>query len=253
MKHFTATICIMSMGLAGGAIAWTGDNPAPSAVLAELFTSEGCSSCPPADRLLEALDRVQPVPGARIIVLSEHVDYWDHLGWKDPFSSAAFSSRQHAYGRRFRLNSVYTPQLVIDGREQVLGSDIREVRAAATRAAATPRLPMLISQARREGDFALFHLEVPPLPQASSYARADVWVAIADEQGTSQVGRGENSGRRLSHTAVARRIAVVGEVTKSQGFRQDLKFAAGGGAGRIIAVLQQRDFGPVAGVDFARF
>jgi hypothetical protein len=186
-------------------------------------------------------------------VLSEHVDYWDHLGWKDPFSSATFTSRQQAYGRRFRLDSVYTPQVVIDGREQVLGSDARAVQAGVARAAATPRLPVLISGASREGNIALFRLEVPRLPGASNYGRADVWVATADENGTSDVGKGENSGRRLTHIAVARKLAVVGEVTKSRGFQQDLRFSVGAGAARIIAVVQQPGLGPVAGVDSTRF
>src|SRR5205809_963488 len=106
-------------------------------VMVELFTSEGCSSCPPADDVLTKLVTTQPVANAEIIALGEHVDYWDRLGWRDPFSSAAFTARQTEYASQaFRTDNIYTPQLIVDGREAVVGSDYRAATAAIARATA---------------------------------------------------------------------------------------------------------------------
>src|SRR5262249_19073981 len=171
---------------------------APSApVVVELFTSEGCSSCPPADALLEYLDRSQPVEGARIIVLSEHVDYWDHQGWKDPHSSAAYTARQEAYSRRFAARDPYTPQMVVDGRTEFVGSN-REAAESAIRASSRePKLALRIAPAGA----AKVNVEVDPLPPGK-VRKAEVYVAYAAESGASDVSRGENRGRKLHHVAI---------------------------------------------------
>src|ERR1700722_12879190 len=112
MSKLILAVAILTISTSAFVCAAPDNNDGRVPVLLELFTSEGCSSCPPADRLLAVLDRTQSVAGVEVIVLSEHVDYWNSLGWTDPFSSAQFSARQSAYASKFHLDGVYTPQLV---------------------------------------------------------------------------------------------------------------------------------------------
>jgi len=121
------------------AAASRGARAAPATpIIIELFTSEGCSDCPPADALLEKLIAGQPASGVAIIGLGQHVDYWDRLGWKDRFSSAALTERQQLYQARFRTESIYTPQMVVDGRVELVGSDTNAARRAIERASTWP-------------------------------------------------------------------------------------------------------------------
>src|SRR5215831_14975386 len=134
-------------------IALSAASPSPQAappvpILVELFTSEGCSDCPPADAVLERLIATQPVVGADVNGLGQHVDYWDELGWKDRFSSAALTNRQRVYGASFALESVYTPQMIVDGRAQFVGSDARAATRAIERAIAAPHGLVTIDVAR---------------------------------------------------------------------------------------------------------
>ncbi|HEY9126557.1 MAG TPA: DUF1223 domain-containing protein [Acidobacteriaceae bacterium] len=174
-------------------------------MLVELFTSEGCSSCPPADELLARLDQ-QPIPGIHAIVLSEHVTYWDSLGWKDPFSLDAITQRQQDYAARFHLQSVYTPQAVIGGQAQCVGTDARRLVEAIREAAAQPRIPLTIDSARWNGKTVQFSISGPAAPEANLY------VALADETQQMHVQHGENGGHTLHHVAVVRTLHNFGRL-----------------------------------------
>ena len=221
----------------------TGNAP----VLVELFTSEGCSSCPPADRLLQDLDRTQPIAGAELIVLSEHVDYWNHIGWTDPFSSKFFSDRQSAYSDHFGLNSVYTPEMVVDGTTEFVGSDSRQADQACKRASESGKVPVRISKLALDGDTIHAHVESDAVPSGN----ANMFVVVALNHAESQVQRGENAGRRLTHVAVVQSLNQVGSVEKGKAFAKDvtLKVSPGTDASnlRLIAFVQESGPGKVLG------
>ena len=189
-------------------------------VIVELFTSEGCSSCPPADQLLTRLDKEQSIPGANIIALSQHVDYWNQLGWRDPYSSAQFSARQSSYAEAFGRDGVYTPQMVVDGRLEFVGSDTTKAREAITEAASSPKARVQIeitpNTETRESGTVQFTVRVEDIPAITAGDTAEVLLAITESDLSSSVARGENAGRNLRHTAVVRQLATIGSISKTK-------------------------------------
>ena len=228
--------------------------PSPSALRAsgpiviELFTSEGCSSCPPADALLRRFD-LQPYPGAQLIVLSEHVDYWNHIGWRDPFSSARFSERQSSYRTKLGLESVYTPQMVVDGTQEFVGSSAEDAGKAFSKVAGATKVPLKISSVGVENHLLRVRLETGEVP--ATVAGADVVLAVALDHAESEVKSGENSGRHLTHVAVLRSLWTVGAVASGQAFMRDVEVKLDPGIDasklRVIAFLQEPGPGRIVG------
>jgi len=214
-------------------------------ILVELFTSEGCSDCPPADAFLKALDAAQPIPGAQLIVLEEHVDYWDDQGWRDPFSSHAFTLRQSEYVERLHVkNGPYTPQMVIDGSEAFVGSDRPQAGRAFAKEIPVPKISVQISAIHIEDGKILAHLEIGAAP-----LKAEVFIAVALDHAESQVLKGENGGRQLQHVAVVERLDSVGKIQKGETFSKDvaIKMDHPEKQYRVIAFVQQADAGKVLG------
>lgn len=222
-------------------------------VVAELFTSEGCSSCPAADDVLTQLVRRQPVPDVEVLALGEHVDYWDRLGWRDPFSSGTFSSRQSNYAARvFHSNGVYTPQLVIDGQYEQVGSDVAAIHRAIKLAALAPKAAVVV-QAARSGDGRDLRVELQAdVPSTVLlHGAVDAVVAVTEDNLATEVRRGENSGRTLRHTGVVRALTTAGTLTQGRTWSggASLPWQAAWKAAdmRVIAFLQERDSRRIVG------
>jgi hypothetical protein len=223
--------------------------PKPTPILVELFTSEGCSTCPPADALLEKLDSSQPVPGAQLIVLSEHVDYWDRLGWKDPFSSSVVTDRQAVYAAKFKLESSYTPQMIVDGSTEFVGNNSHLAEQALQKAVSAQKGSIRISSVSSDAPGKLSaSLEADGLPAGTN---ADVYFVVALNHAESQVERGENKGHHLVYVAVVESITKVGTTDKSRNFAKQIEVKIHPHTDlsnvRVIAFLQQHGSGPVIG------
>lgn len=221
----------------------------PSPVLVELFTSEGCSSCPPADDLLRQINGRHTDSGRLIIGISEHVTYWNDLGWTDPYSSPAYTQRQDAYGERFHLDSVYTPQMVIDGEVQFVGSDSASLLHALNRSPQPVPLSLHIASAGINGNALSISFSVSGNAPVRG---ADIVAIIVDDADKSNVLRGENSGRNLAHVSVAREITRVATIhaATEQTVRIPLPAQFSSNQSRHLVLFAQTvDFGRVLGVD----
>ena len=197
------------------------------AVLVELFTSQGCSSCPPADRLLGVLPG--EVDGVQVLPLAFHVDYWDDLGWRDPFSSAAWTARQNRYAHALGAGRIYTPQLVVMGTADVVGSDrakaVELIRQAAREQASGARI-QATTEATTAGKQALtVSVDAALGTGKPGLARADAWVALVENGLATKVGRGENSGRGLVDHFVVRRLTRAFTVEAGNPRRGDVELA----------------------------
>jgi hypothetical protein len=199
-------------------------------VIVELFTSEGCSSCPPADALLARLDQQQRLGNAEIIALEEHVDYWDQLGWRDPFSSSEWTLRQQDYAAAFKNGGVYTPQMVVDGRAEFVGSSQSQARSAIADAGLQPKANVAISIKEAAPSQVQIRIEVKMLPVPAP-DDAQVWLAVTESGLHSNVLRGENAGEDLHHAAVVRSLRKVGDaktsLESSYSGRQETRLDAG--------------------------
>ncbi|MEP3121857.1 DUF1223 domain-containing protein [Nisaea sp.] len=208
-------------------------------IVLELFTSQGCSSCPPADELLGELAKEPDV-----VALAYHVDYWNYIGWEDPFSSKEMSDRQRRYGHAMKLRTIYTPQLVIDGEADLVGSRRSIVLQELERRRAQRGGPGLdVTFNRDGGDFEL----LLDARQGTDYAGAEILLVGSDERHVTEIPRGENRGRTLEDFAVVRFYRSLG----SWDGKAD-KFRIPGSAARmptdrLSVLVQARGNGPIHG------
>lgn len=223
----------------------------PSSVaIVELFTSEGCSSCPPADALLGKIHLKQTSAGQLIVGISEHVTYWDHLGWKDSYASETFTNRQAAYVERFRVDGPYTPQMVVNGRSEFVGSDTSALQKALDDDSHQKHIEVhILSSKLQDGGIDLKFA----VNGAASHS-LDVVAAVTDDLDQSNVLRGENSGKSLQHFSVARsllRVATVnGDAEQSVHLplASDLHLGASSGH-HLVLFAQEQKQGAILGAD----
>ena len=179
-------------------------------VVVELFTSEGCSSCPPADALLLKLETSQSVAGANVIAIEEHVDYWNHDGWIDPYSSADWTQRQIDYVTHFKDKEPYTPQQIIDGQVELTGGQEDKTAQAVAQAIAQPKTEVTLATANSSSEGTQLNVRIGKLLGGTDRDSAEVWLAITESGLASSVDAGENAGKNLRHASVLRSLHRIG-------------------------------------------
>jgi len=205
MQEFLKPLCLWLVCL--GTMCAAPFIEAQQPVVVELFTSEGCSSCPPADAILSSLARQRTaVKGIDLILLGEHVEYWNGQGWKDRFSASNYTQRQYDYVRRFHLETAYTPQIIVDGHLQTVGGNRNEVQSDIVEEALTPK-PATVSLSFVAPD------KLRVTVTDTSAGKRQVLLAITEDNLSTTVKGGENGGRVLKHDAVVRELHALGEVS----------------------------------------
>jgi hypothetical protein len=208
-------------------------------VVVELFTSEGCSSCPPADALFREL-QAKGIPGVELVLLGEHVDYWNHLGWRDGFSSEQFTRRQEDYTKKLRIDSAYTPQAIVNGRTELVGNDEGALRSAIARATQVPP-PVRVN--------VQFDVASQTAHVTTNGAEGELFAAVTEDGLSSAVKAGENDGRTLTHAAIVRRLIDAGAAKGSTG--KDVKLPLDAKWNRaklhIIAFVEDVNTGAILG------
>lgn len=246
--RYLFSFCLVVLFLAVLARSAAAEEAKSDPILVELFTSEGCSDCPPADAFLKVLDSMN-VPGVQLVVLEEHVDYWDDQGWRDPFSSHDLTVRQNGYVDEMHLKTAFTPQMVIDGTYQLVGSDRQNAAKDLDNARSTEKTGLRISNVQLSNGTVHFHVETDSVPE-----KVDLIAALALEHAESQVQRGENGGHRLEHVAVVRNLEKIGKAEKGKSISQDFSLSAKSfsAPGRLVVFLQQPHEGKVIGAALDR-
>lgn len=241
-KQVLLLVCVLLLVVSVVVMAFTFGNKTKVATkratagfaVVELFTSEGCSSCPPADA---AIEKLLAENNPDVFILSFHVDYWNRLGWQDPFSSVAFSDRQRSYARRFSLNGVYTPQVVVNGASEFVGSDAAKLHAAVNTALQNKIASNINITAKRSGN------SVTVTYQA---AGALLNIAVVEPEETVEVKRGENGGRTLHHVNIVRALQTV-DATANGNFTINLPPALAAAPLQVIAYTQAKEAGIITG------
>ena len=233
-------LCALLMTAATACVA---QDAAKAPVVLELFTSEGCSSCPPADSLLLQLERQQQFEGIPVLVLGEHVDYWDHEGWRDRFSSPAFTQRQHEYQAKLRFQEPYTPQVIVNGSYEVVGSDAAAL-GKAIHTAAAQRNDVALSVQRTAPETFEFAVANP------GHRKTRLLLAVVEAGLESKVSAGENRGRQIQHPAVVRRFSSL-KTSSDESFKETtrVKLEREWNADhvRVIAFVQDVNSGAILG------
>jgi hypothetical protein len=252
IKAASTALSLCTLGiLALPALAQTAAPSKPGVVLVELFTSEGCSDCPPADELLRQMIGKNTPEGQLIIGISEHVTYWNHDGWTDPWSSDQFTNRQIGYGNHLGVENAYTPQIVVNGREQFVGGNNTALMAAFKAEAALHQINLNIISVQTNEKSVSFAYSASDLPPKSTLRLIAI---LVDDTDASSVLRGENKGKQLTHAWVARSVTQLGKLNAADQQAATVtlppSFAAGPSKSRhLVLIAQQGSAGAVLGAD----